>query len=79
MRKKALLKKYGSRKNMYMILRETNFIQPFINGYGQEILINPVKHFLKQKPYKHAEMNRAMLDIAKKFTSYVESLKKENK
>lgn len=74
MRKKAILKKLGSRKNMYKILRETNYIQPFIDTYGNEIMINPVKHFLKQAPYKNIAMNKTLMEITKKFSSYIQSL-----
>ena len=77
MRKKAILKKYGSRKNYFKILRETNLIRPFIDYYGNEIMINPVKHFLKQEPYKNLEMNKEMVEIAKRFSSYINNIKKE--
>lgn len=74
MRKKAILKRLGSRKNMYKILRETNYIQPFVDTYGNEIMINPVKHFLKQTPYKNIAMNKTLMEITKKFSSYIQSL-----
>ncbi len=78
MRKKAILKKLGSRRNMYKILRETNYIQPFVDSYGNEILINPVKHFLKQTPYKNTAMNKTLMEITKKFSNYVQSLEQKN-
>lgn len=78
MRKKAILKKLGRRRNMYKILRETNYIQPFVDNYGNEILINPVKHFLKQTPYKNTAMNKTLMEITKKFSSYMETLERNN-
>ena len=71
MRKKAILKRYGSRRKMFKILRDTNYLQPFVNNQGYEIIINPVKHFLKEEPFKDLQYNRALMDIARKFSSFL--------
>jgi len=73
-RKKALLKKYGSRKAMYKILREENHLQLFVDEYGQEIMLNPVKHFLKKEPYVNKAYNKRLVEVGQKYAAYVKSL-----
>lgn len=74
MRKKALLKKYGSRKNMYKILRESNLLKEVADNHGNPVVINPVKHFLKQSPYRNTAFNRELISIAQKYTEYLKSV-----
>jgi len=71
MRKKAILKKLGSRKRIYEILRDTNLLQPYNNYYGKEILLNPVKHFLMQRPYKSQEYNKVLQKIAQQYAKFI--------
>jgi len=74
MRKKAIKKRLGSRKNIYKILRTGNFLESFNNHYGKGVLLNPVKHFLMQKPYKTDEYNIVLQRAVRQYTEYVKSV-----
>lgn len=69
-------KNKGIGKQTKKILREEVGLKTIINDKGNEIVINPLKHFLLQKPYKCDRNKQELLTIIKQYTEYLKTLNK---
>jgi hypothetical protein len=69
-------KNKGFGKQIKKILREDVGLKTVINDKGNEIIINPLKHFLLQKQYKCDKNKEELLTIIKQYTEYLKTLNK---
>lgn len=78
-RKKALKKKFGSRSEMYKILRESDTKESIVLKNGSAVALNPLKHLLFNERYKNDEKNKYLADIVKQYKAFIEQRIKEEK
>ena len=62
-RKNRLKREIPNRHELIVRMREGKLggIETFVNRYGAEIALNPIKRFLKKKPYKNHEFHNHMM------------------
>ncbi len=67
----------SDRKEIFQLLRSANHLIPYTDEYGNQVILNPVKHFVYQRPYKNDAYNRELSSIAQKYSEYLKRQKKE--
>jgi hypothetical protein len=69
----------SGRKEIFELLRSANHLIPYTDEYGNQTMLNPVKHFVYHRPYKNVAYNRELMSIAQKYSEYLKHQKEETK
>jgi nicotinamide mononucleotide adenylyltransferase len=69
----------SGRKEIFELLRSANHLIPYTDEYGNQTMLNPVKHFVNQRSYKNVAYNRELVSIAQKYNEYLKHQKEVSK
>ncbi len=58
--RKVALKKFPNRHKIIKALREKNNLIEVVDRFGRIVILNPIKHFLFERPYKNEEYQREL-------------------